>query len=1144
MLREAQSTPSPDQSPPSADFNNTGASAHATPGRFPRDFGPYDLLEQIGQGGMGIVYRARHRALGRMVALKLLIAGEFSSPGFVNRFRREAASAASLRHPGIVAVYEAGEVANQPFLAMELVEGRSLAERVRENPLAPRIAAGLLRAIADAVHHAHTHGVLHRDIKPANILLDIDDQPRVTDFGLAKRLDGSTDLTVTGQMLGSPHYLSPEAALGGKTESLTPASDVYSLGATLYHVLTGRPPLLADSVAETLARVRDQAPVAPRLLNPAIPTDIETICLRCLEKKPEQRYASALAFGEDLARWERGEPILARPATPLERAVKWTRRHPARAALIGVLILSGLILTGGSLWFNVRLTNARNEANDQRLRAEANQSASEASEAASRSRLIRMQVATANRQVADGDPMAAALWSSTALIEERGGPGEPAHRRRLAAQWAQGPKLVSLNQNPHSPPFASSNHPTSPSPFRLATRSDGNTVVYRADGTTVMFYNAGSGTDGELELCHFLPNTSKVRTVTLVPTDRHVHVHDQLGQHHTWDLITGKLVSQPVALEQQEGHPSFRPDGTAWTRFFNRSNRWFLELRPIVADALPTLQVPLDSHPFSMKFDPAGRWLMTAHWDGMVHLWSPDNLKHLATPVRAPSGFSCAAISPDGSKLATGGWNQEARVWSLPEGRPLTPPLRLSRFVEEVQFSPDARYLAVRGGEGLTRIWDLHMARQPALPHSAGVARTQIWNVQSNGRGVVAAWDAANQVHFWTLPSDGSEEFRHQKAEMPEPEDRSPFSQITVSRNGQRTAISRQNGRVVLWDVSTGRIRHQLQHGAGADVFLTFSPDGRWLASAGSDGMLRCWDVTTGQLPFPAFHQGSPLGKPAFSPDSRFVLLPAKDGKIRIWDRQTGAPLDPILSHDHWALAGDFSPDGTHVVTAMSDHSADALHAQIWEVTSGRRIGMPIQHSDGVSMVRYFPDGKRILTAGEDGQARVWNAADGSPNTPWMRCGPRIFRAEISTDGMVVITVDEGNRLRLWDVQNGELLSANPLHQPVAHATFLEGDRVVYSDLSSGSLHWLAMPLAKGSPADLAALARLSAGFEIDTTGGLAPLSVEKLTQLYDQLRTSLPNHFRIQLFEGEWHRQERARAIAAQEPFAIEFHTKALGLK
>lgn len=1108
-------------------------------GGFPRDFGAYTLLEQIGQGGMGVVYRALHRILGRQVALKLLIAGEFSSPDFVDRFRREAATAASLRHPGIVAVHEAGEVSGQPFLALELVEGITLADRIRERPLPPREAARYLRAVAEAVQHAHDHGLLHRDLKPANILLDGDDHPRVTDFGLAKRLDGSTDLTLTGQMLGSPHYLSPEAVLGGRSTTLTPAADVYSLGATLYHVLTGRPPLLADSLAETLAQVRDRVPVPPRLLNPAIPRDLETICVKCLEKAPAQRYSSAREFAEDLARWEQGEPIRARPATPLERASKWMRRHPARTALAGMVILSGAALTAGSLWFNVRLTAARDEANANRRRAEASQREAEASEAAGRARLIRMQVATANRLVSEGDPLAAALWSAAALEAERGGAGELPHRRRLAAQWAMAPRLVNLA--PGSNPDHFGSYPPDPthSPFRIETQTDGKLVVLRADGVAVRFSDRESG--GAVDPSTAVPGSAGARAVTLVPSGHHLHVQDAQGRHCTWDLLTGRLAAPPVASEPDESPPSFRPDGLGWVRYFSRADQWLLEFHPIGSEFHPPRSLSLNSHPFAMEFDPAGRWLMTAHWDGAVRLWSPDTLEILAVPVRSSGGFSCATISPDGSKLATGGWNQEAQVWTLPAGRPVTPPLRLGMHVAAVEFSRDGRYLAVRGGDGMTRTWDLHLARRPTLPDSTLGPGTSFWNLVSNGRGVVAASDRSDRMHFWVRAPNEETGFRHQAAERPLSEDRSALTHLEVSQDGQLAALTQQSGHIVLWEVSSGRLRHQFQHGPSEHLFLVISPDSHWLASAGTDGVVHCWDVASGALAFPAFQQGSPVGRPAFSPDSRRLVIPAKDGAVRILDRQTGARLGPPLIHDHWALNADFSPDGAHVVTAEGDHSAAALGAQVWEVSSGRKIGAPMQHSDGVSIVRYFPDGARILTAGEDGQARVWSAADGSPQTPWMRGGRRIFRAEISADGLMIATLDEGGRLRLWDARNGELLSASPVQEPVAHATFADADRVVYSDPGTGALHWLSLPVAQGSVADLAALARVSAGFEIDATGGLAPLPVETLAQLHERLRIAMPGHFQVRLHDPEWHRQELARATAAEEPFAIRFHAEAL---
>ncbi|MBN8248948.1 MAG: WD40 repeat domain-containing protein, partial [Verrucomicrobia bacterium] len=723
--------------------------------------------------------------------------------------------------------------------------------------------------------------------------------------------------------------------------------------------------------------------------------------------------------------------------------------------------------------------------------------------------------------------------------EERGGAGEIPHRRRLAAQWAMAPRLVALAPGADLALFGSPARDATSPTFQIETQSDGIVVVGRADGVAVSFLDPESGGAGEPSTR--VPGSAGARVVTLTPSGRHLHVQSQQGRHRLWDLMTGRPVAKAASLEAHESPLRFRPDGSAWARYFFRADQWMLEVHPIGLGSHPPRSVPLESQPFAMEFDPAGRWLMTAHWDGAVRLWSPDTLEILAIPVRSSSGFSCAAISPDGSKLATGGWNQEAQVWTLPEGRPVTPPLRLGRYVATVEFSRDGRCLAVLGGDGMTRTWDLHLARRPTLPDSTLGPGTFLGNVVSNGRGVVAAADHSNRMHFWISDPGEAAGFRHQPAEMPTSEDRSALMHLTVSQDGRLAALAHQSGRIALWEVPGGRLRHQFQHGPNQHLFVVISPDSQWLASAGSDGVARCWHVATGQLAFPAFRQGSPVGTPAFSPDSRLLVIPAMDGRVRIVDRQTGAPLGPPLTHDHWAFNADFSPDGAHVVTAEGDHSVAALGAQVWELSSGRKVGAVMQHSDGVSIVRYFPGGARILTAGEDGQARVWNAADGAPQTPWMRSGRRIFRADISADGLMIATLDEGGRLRVWDAQNGELLSAGPVQEPVAHATFADAGRVVYSDPGTGALHWLSLPVAQGAVADLGALARVSAGFEIDATGGLAPLPVEILAQLYERLRSAMPGHFQVRLHDPEWHRQELARATAAGELFAIRFHAAAL---
>src|ERR1044071_5349683 len=304
----------------------------------PRAFGDYELLEEVARGGMGIVYKARQVSLGRIVAVKMLLFGPLSSPEFVKRFRAEASAAASLQHPNIVAIHEVGVHEGQQFFALDYVEGPSLAKLISSSGF--RIsdfkrAARYLKIISETIHYAHERGILHRDLKPSNVLIDASDQPRVTDFGLARRLEGDSELTVTGQVLGSPNYMPPEQA-AGRRGKVGRRSDVYSLGAMLYHLLTGRPPFVGEALTDTLEQVLNAEPLSPRLLNPSVPRDLETICLKCLEKEPEKRYATAQALADELGRVLNNEPVHARPVTGAERVWRWCRRRPGLAGALAV----------------------------------------------------------------------------------------------------------------------------------------------------------------------------------------------------------------------------------------------------------------------------------------------------------------------------------------------------------------------------------------------------------------------------------------------------------------------------------------------------------------------------------------------------------------------------------------------------------------------------------------------------------------------------------------------------------------------------------------------------------------------------------------------------------------------------------------
>jgi tetratricopeptide (TPR) repeat protein/tRNA A-37 threonylcarbamoyl transferase component Bud32 len=400
----------------------TAPDASQQPGRSAglrvRYIGDYETIAVLGQGGMGVVYKARQITLNRLVALKMIRNAEFANDDQVRRFQNEAEAVATLDHPGIVPIYEVGTYEDQRYFSMKLIEGDGLEKKLGDLSKDPRAAARVVAEVADAVNHAHQRGILHRDLKPANILLDNQGHAHVTDFGLAKRIEADAGLTVSGAIMGTPSYMAPEQA-AGQTSLVTTASDVYGLGAILYAVLTGRAPFASDSVMNTLDQVRNRPPQPPARLNARVPADLELICLKCLEKEPQHRYVGAQALRDDLNRWLHGEPIAARPVGPMQRLRMWAKRKPALAGVSAALIVAMIAGMVGVTWQWREAVSQRNqarEARDDAVRQEQAARAAEAAAAAARDRALASEdKAVAARAQAEQNAQIAGIQATLAL---------------------------------------------------------------------------------------------------------------------------------------------------------------------------------------------------------------------------------------------------------------------------------------------------------------------------------------------------------------------------------------------------------------------------------------------------------------------------------------------------------------------------------------------------------------------------------------------------------------------------------------------------------------------------------------------------------------------------------------------------------
>jgi WD40 repeat protein/tRNA A-37 threonylcarbamoyl transferase component Bud32 len=1077
--------------------------------------GGYDVQAVLGRGAMGVVYRARQVSLNRTVALKLLRAGVLADQEELRRFQNEAEAAAGLDHPGIVPVYEVGERDGQRYFSMKLVPGGNLADRLASFRDNPRIAATLVAEAAEAVQHAHVRGILHRDLKPANILVDGDGHPHITDFGLARRVEADSELTATGAILGTPAYMAPEQTLG-RRGAITTATDVYGLGAVFYALLTGLAPFRGDSLVETLAKVKEQPPESPRRLNPGVPRDLEVVCLKCLEKDPRRRYASAGALADDLRAWLEGRPIAARPVSPLERAGLFLRRRPALAAAYGltaaVLLLAGF---GGSLvWLWRDAERARSAAvavRDREAHARLEAEAARRGEALARVEAERQRekverieygrtVQVAYQQWRENDLAAAVALLASTRADLRGWEWHYVHRlchsecleldyttfagsvssafgtasfnpdgsRIVNADpggWAKvwdattGAELVTLRGPTHGAEYLTGSS-------LAAFAPDGKTLVTIGWDNTPRVWDASTGA----VLLALKGHTGRVRSVAFSPDGTKIVTTSQDDTARVWDAAAGtELVafrghSHPVAAA------AFSPDGAKVVTVAGPSVKLWdartgIELRSLSGHS---------GFVNSAAFSPDGTHIVTAGHDSTAKVWDAATGAELQTLRGHTSIVSSAAFSPDGAHVVTASGDRTARVWDLKTGVALLTLRAHSEGVTSAAFSPDGSRIVTSGEDRRVKLWDaggkghLEVFTIGPDPSTSGGSLESAAFSPDGMRIVTAGLQAAT---IWDARTG---------AEILGVRRYLGILSAAFSPDGSRIVTSTSRRTAEVWDAATGAEIATLRGHTDWVTAAAFSPDGARIVTASHDKTAMLWDAATGAAMRTFKGHADSVESVAFSPDGARIVTAGDDRLARVWDAATGATLVTLGGHTARVTSASFSRDGTRIVTASGDRTA-----RVWDAATGATLVTLGGHTSSVECASFGPDGTRIVTAGADHTARVWDAATGAELLTLRGHTNTVTSASFSGDGLRILTSGRDGVANVWDAR-------------VASAAGGVGPRVACGFRAHGRS--ATVPASRGFPRTspgflLVLLARAVPVFTIPTLGtaGIEPDPVRPL---------------------------------------------------
>jgi WD40 repeat protein len=984
------------------------------PGSKVRYFGDYELLEEIARGGMGVVYKARQVSLNRVVALKMILAGQLAAAADVQRFQREAEAAANLDHPHIVPIYEVGEHEGQHYFSMKLIEGSSLAQDLARFSKDPKAAAQLLAAVARAVHHAHQRGILHRDLKPGNILIDAAGQPHITDFGLAKRVSGEGGVTQSGAIVGTPSYMAPEQASAEK--GLTTAVDVYSLGAILYELLTGRPPFQGATPLDTVLQVLSEDPVPPSRWNTQTPADLETICLKCLEKTVGKRYASAEELAEELRRFQAGEPVLARPVGSWERTRRWVKRRPVAAGLVGVTALLLLALVGLAVgWFSYdqvqaarqRAESARDEARRQKQEADKQRTVAEAA----RKEEAKQRAAAEVARKEEGR-----LRTEEARLR---GVAEAAQKEAdKQRQTAEGLEYLSRVQAAHHA-WQGNNLPAAVAYLdrcRPDLRGWEYHYVHRLCFGSKLTLRGHRG--GVMRVA-FSPDGKRIASAS--------------GTVKVWDAHKGR----PVLTFK--GHTrggassvAFSPDGK---RIASCGGVWDEKQQQWGSGEVKVWDAATGREAFTLKghtgyvycvaFSGDGKRIASAGDDFTVRIWDAAKGQQVLS-LKAHTFVFSVAFSADGKRIATGSIcrpqgilntgeeRSPVKVWDADKGQELLSLKGHTDLVESVAFSADGKRLASASRDGTVRVWDAakgqeiltlkgHTSRVNSVAFSPDGKRLASGGGDDADPGQLKVWDADKGQEVLTFKG-------HTRG----------VTSVAFSADGKHIASASWDGTVKVWEAEKDQEALTLKGHTRAVTSVAFSPDGKRIAS-GCQGViltepaqLKVWDAHNGQEVLTLWWNQGGVGSVAFSPDGKHIAGGNWDGTVKVLDADKGREVLTLKAPD-FVTSVAFSPDGKRIASGSGDGAV-----KVWDVAKGQETHTFKGHTGRVWSVAFSPDSKRIASGSEDKTVKVWDANKGQEVLTLKGHTDTVFSVAFSPDGKRITSGSYDKTMKLWDADKGQ----------------------------------------------------------------------------------------------------------------------------